>query len=117
MLVLKRREGQWVEITHKSGDTIRIRVYNIRSRYPGQLDLAFEDEARNFEIQRPERALPASPEVAEADWREGWLDPRPPHDDRRVERRDAPDPRVLRPLAHFLARKSAPAPGRIRQLS
>jgi Global regulator protein family len=59
MLVLRRKEGQWIEIAHKSGDTIRIRVYNIRSRFPGQLDLAFDDAARNFEVRRPER--PASP--------------------------------------------------------
>jgi hypothetical protein len=58
MLVLKRKEGQWLEITHKSGDKIRIRAYNIRARFPGQLDLAFEDDARNFEIQRPERRIP-----------------------------------------------------------
>jgi len=55
MLVLKRKEGQWVDITHKNGDTLRIRVCRIREGYPGQLDLAFDDEARNFEIQRPER--------------------------------------------------------------
>lgn len=57
MLVLKRKEGQWVEITHKSGDKIRIRVYRIREGFPSQLDLAFDDDARNFEIQRPERKL------------------------------------------------------------
>lgn len=55
MLILRRKEGQWIEITHRSGETIRIRVYNIRARYPGQLDLAFDDSARNFAIQRPER--------------------------------------------------------------
>ena len=55
MLILRRKEGQWVEITHKSGDVIRVRVYNIRARYPGQLDLAFDDDDRNFAIQRPER--------------------------------------------------------------
>lgn len=57
MLVLKRKEGQWIEVVHKTGDLLRIRVYNIRSRYPGQLDLAFEDEAHNFAIHRPERSL------------------------------------------------------------
>ena len=73
MLVLKRKEGQWVEITHKSGDKIRIRVYRIREGFPSQLDLAFDDDARNFEVQRPERKLgpmPArevfAPVVAEA---------------------------------------------------
>jgi hypothetical protein len=56
MLVLRRKEGQWVEITHKSsGETIRVRVYNIRTRHPGQLDLAFDDDAHNFQVQRPER--------------------------------------------------------------
>ena len=55
MLVLKRKEGQWIDITHRSGDTLRIRVYNIRSGYPAQLDLAFDDDARHFEIQRPGR--------------------------------------------------------------
>ena len=55
MLILRRKEGQWIEIKHKSGDVVRIRVYNIRTRYPGQLDLAFDDVARNFAIQRPER--------------------------------------------------------------
>lgn len=55
MLVLRRKEGQWVNITHKSGDTIRVRVYNIRARYPGQLDMGFDDPAINFRVQRPER--------------------------------------------------------------
>jgi hypothetical protein len=56
MLILRRKEGQWVEITHRSGDVIRVRVYNIRARAPGQLDLAFDDDDRNFVILRPERA-------------------------------------------------------------
>ncbi len=56
MLVLKRREGQWIEIHHRSGESLRIRVYNIRARSEGQVDLAFDDDARNFEIERPERA-------------------------------------------------------------
>lgn len=55
MLILRRKEGQWVDITHKSGDTIRVRVYNIRTRYPGQLDVGFDDDDHNFTIQRPER--------------------------------------------------------------
>jgi hypothetical protein len=56
MLILRRKEGQWVEITHRSGDTIRLRVCNIRSRASGQLDIAFEDVERNFAIERLERA-------------------------------------------------------------
>lgn len=56
MLVLKRREGQWVEITHKSGDRLRLRVCRIRGGPPGRLDVAFDDDPRNFRIERPERA-------------------------------------------------------------
>lgn len=57
MLVLKRRDGQWIDITHKSGDVLRLRVYNVRRENDrvGQVNLAFEDDARNFDIQRPER--------------------------------------------------------------
>ena len=67
MLVLRRKEGQWVEITHKSGDTIRVRVYNIRTPHPGQVDLAFDDDDHNFLIQRPERgsAVPAEDNLLE----------------------------------------------------
>ena len=54
MLVLKRKEGQWVEITHSaSGDTLRVRVYDIAGEFPGRANLAFDDAARNFEIERP----------------------------------------------------------------
>ncbi len=55
MLVLKRKEGQWVDVMHRSGDILRIRVCQIESGRPGQLNLAFDDDARNFEIERPER--------------------------------------------------------------
>jgi hypothetical protein len=34
---------------------MRIRVCRIRPGFQPQLDLAFEDDARNFDIQRPER--------------------------------------------------------------
>jgi Global regulator protein family len=71
MLILRRKEGQWVEITHRSGDTIRVRVCNVRARNAGQIDLAFDDEGRHFSIQRPERAsgpetLPNTLAAAEA---------------------------------------------------
>lgn len=60
MLILRRKEGQWVEIRHRSGDVIRVRVCNIRSRFSGQADLVLDDPAHNFLIQRPERlARPA----------------------------------------------------------
>lgn len=58
MLILKRKEGQWIEVTHaSSGDVMRIRVCQITTpEYgPGYLNLAFDDAARNFEIERPER--------------------------------------------------------------
>jgi hypothetical protein len=55
MLVLKRKDGQWVDITHKSGDTLRIRVYNVCGGYPGRANIAFEDDDHNFAIERPER--------------------------------------------------------------
>ena len=59
MLVLKRKDGQWIEVTHRSGDVLRFRVYDLRGGdgHPVRLDLAFDDPARNFSIQRPERAL------------------------------------------------------------
>jgi hypothetical protein len=55
MLVLKRKEGQWVEVIHHSGDTLRVRVYGICGGVPGRVNLAFDDGPRNFEIRRPER--------------------------------------------------------------
>lgn len=66
MLILRRKEGQWVEIRHRSGDTIRVRVYNIRASYPGQLDLAFDDGDRNFQVERPERTAKLLTEGAPA---------------------------------------------------
>ena len=72
MLVLKRKEGQWVEVTHRSGDLLRIRVCRIEGGMAGSLNLAFDDAARNFEIERPERrhqtpiARPANPTVETA---------------------------------------------------
>ena len=55
MLVCKRKEGQWVEVPRKSGDVLRIRVYRIREGNPGGLDMAFDDDARNFKVVRPEK--------------------------------------------------------------
>lgn len=59
MLVLKRKEGQWVEIIHHSGDVLRIRVYDIQAAdgMPSRTNLAFDDSPRNFEIRRPERRV------------------------------------------------------------
>jgi hypothetical protein len=55
MLVLRRRDGQWVEAKHRSGDVLRIRVYGIGERGADQVSIAFDDDERNFEIERPER--------------------------------------------------------------
>ena len=57
MLVLRRKEGQWIEVTHRSGDVLRFRVYEISGDSPGRVNLAFDDVDRNFAIQRPERLL------------------------------------------------------------
>lgn len=56
MLVLRRKQGQWLEVTHKSGDVMRVKVNAISNESKGsQVNLAFEDNARNFRIERPER--------------------------------------------------------------
>ena len=59
MLVLKRADGDWISIRHRSGDVIMIRTYDIvgpmetpRGRSPGRLNVACHDPARNFEIER-----------------------------------------------------------------
>ena len=56
MLVLKRKEGEWIEVTHRSGDVLRFTVYDLCS---GRCNLAFDDADRNFSVQRAERALKA----------------------------------------------------------
>jgi hypothetical protein len=66
MLVLKRKEGQWIEVRHKSGDLLKIRIYDICGRCPPRANLAFEDPDRNFEIMRPDRVAPG-PAEGEAD--------------------------------------------------
>ena len=68
MLVLKRKEGQWVEVTHRSGDIIRIRVCKIEPGKPGHLNLAFDDDARHFEIERPERKHKIAESVADPEY-------------------------------------------------
>ncbi|HEV3164670.1 MAG TPA: hypothetical protein VGZ22_11630 [Isosphaeraceae bacterium] len=59
MLVLKRKEGQWINITHRSGDVIRLRVYQICGGLSSHVSVALDDDAHNFEIQRPERVVRA----------------------------------------------------------
>lgn len=55
MLILKRKRGQWLDITHTSGDVLRIRVHEIEDGNPGYTELCFDDDERNFAIERPER--------------------------------------------------------------
>jgi hypothetical protein len=55
MLILKRKEGQWINILHKSGDLIRFRVYQICGGELAHAYFAFDDVARNFDVQRSER--------------------------------------------------------------
>jgi hypothetical protein len=56
MLVLYRKEGQWTEIIHKSGDVIRFKIgepsENDRN---GRRRVIFDDQERNFDVARPER--------------------------------------------------------------
>ncbi len=106
MLVVKRKEGQWIEIQHKSGDRLRIRVYNIRPRFPGQLDLAIEDDALNFEVQRPERGRRGSARGARSARSRRRLEPEPPTEcsDRDTGVKKKPVP--LRPLAHCLSQRA-----------
>lgn len=60
MLVLRRRDGQWVEVTHRTGDVLRIRVYSRGGDQPGETNLAFDDPDHHFSIQRPERVVKAA---------------------------------------------------------
>lgn len=56
MLVLKRKDGEWIELIHRSGEVLRFRVYNIEG---DRCQIAFDDPDRNFEIYRAERtAMP-----------------------------------------------------------
>jgi hypothetical protein len=57
MLVLRRKDGEWIEVTHRSGEVLRFRVYDLSGEMHGRVHLAFDDPDRNFSIQRPERLL------------------------------------------------------------
>jgi hypothetical protein len=57
VLIMKRRRDQWIHITHKSGDVIKIRIHKLHGpasakTAPATVRLAFLDEARNFEIHQ-----------------------------------------------------------------
>jgi sRNA-binding carbon storage regulator CsrA len=57
MLILKRKEGQWVEIAHRSGDIMRVKIYDIKEGAPPTARMAFEDGDRNFDVCRSERLV------------------------------------------------------------
>ena len=59
MLNIRRKPGQWVEVTHRSGDKMFIRL--VRDPITRALTLCFDDPPRNFEIARPERVRVGSP--------------------------------------------------------
>jgi hypothetical protein len=55
MLVLRRKEGQWIKITHEaSGETLWIKAAEVCPERK-RIHLLFDDQARNFDVQRPER--------------------------------------------------------------
>lgn len=63
MLVLRRKEGQWVYIKHKSGDEIKIKLYDLMN---GKANMAFDDPDKNFIIQRQERLQKPEEETGNA---------------------------------------------------
>lgn len=61
MLVVKHIEGQWVEIKHRSGDVIMVRIYDIVGRQDSsQATVAFHDPKRIFEVERVANFDPAT---------------------------------------------------------
>jgi hypothetical protein len=60
VLVLKRKNEQFVEVTHvKSGETFRVYTKNIQGGADGgTVQLGFDDPGHLFQIERPERARP-----------------------------------------------------------
>jgi hypothetical protein len=79
MLILGRRDGQWVTVVHDaSGDILRIRVSNVRGRVGDdapRCDLGFDDPDWRFLIDRPRRSEPQRPSRGER------LRPEPPATD------------------------------------
>ena len=65
MLLLRRKEGQWIEIKHvESGDTLYLGTTAIRGLLKGKgtVLLLCDDKAKNFIIQREERLYKESPD-------------------------------------------------------
>lgn len=63
MLILGRRDGQWVTVIHDaSGDVLRIRISNVRGRVGAdapRCDLGFDDPDWRFLIDRARHPGPA----------------------------------------------------------
>lgn len=58
MLILRRKNGDYVDVTHgTSGDVLRIWTSNVRWCGGTQVDMGFDDPAHNFQIQRSERKI------------------------------------------------------------
>lgn len=54
MLVLRRKNLQWIRIVHsKTGEELRIRVQDLGTAH-GSVSLVIDDNPRNFEIYREE---------------------------------------------------------------
>lgn len=54
MLALYRKLGQWTHITDPQGNLIRFKVYRSDKDGPDGVRIAFDDDARHFEVNRPE---------------------------------------------------------------
>jgi hypothetical protein len=53
MLILRRNEGQWIEVVHReTGELLRIQVRNLH-RGRRWVELVFDDSSRRFGIARP----------------------------------------------------------------
>ncbi len=57
MLILRRRLGDWLEVVHRSGDVLWIKVNAMDLTDDGtfHVNLAFKDDDKFFTINRPER--------------------------------------------------------------
>jgi hypothetical protein len=72
MLMLRRHDGQWVEVIHRTGDRLRIRVCRLLDGNFGECHLGFDDPMRNFLIHRPEWLKEAGRSASNA-FRDGSL--------------------------------------------
>lgn len=62
MLVLKRKEGQRVKVTHvATGETFWLRTYDIATDPHARVQIAFDDADRRFLFEREEKIEGAAP--------------------------------------------------------